>query len=109
MAYTTRLAWETLRVLDASTLTGGYDAVGIPLENPAYIVKLVNNSDTLVTVSIDGSTDIDVAPPNSYWLYDEDAGNREHIALPANTQFYVNGSAGTGNIYLVVQYLIRTY
>jgi len=103
---TTRLAWETLRSIDSATLTGSYQALGTPLAHPSYILKMVNNSTVLVTISIDGINDVDVCPPSSFWLYDEDEGNREHVALPANTQIHVKGSAGTGSIYLVAQYRI---
>lgn len=100
--FTQRLRWEELRTLNSATLTGGYDALGTPLENSAFICKMVNNSNVTVTVSIDGSTDIDVCPATSFWLYDE------FNDLPAGTQFYVSGTAGTGNIYLVVQYHVTT-
>ena len=106
-AYTTRLAWETLRSIDSATFTGSYQALGTPLVNPSYILKMVNNSTVLVTVSINGTTDIDICPANSFWLYDEDEGNQEHVAMPAGTQIYVKGSAGTGSVYLVTQYRIR--
>lgn len=109
MAYTNRVAWETLRSIDSATLTGSYQAVGTPLAHPSYIVKLVNNSTVLVTISIDGINDIDVAPASSFWLYDEgkvgSAGGWP--ALPEGTQIYVKGSAGTGSIYLVSQYIIQ--
>jgi hypothetical protein len=101
---TTRIAWETLRSIDSSTLTGSYQALGTPLVYPSYICKVVNNSTVLVTISIDGSTDIDVAPAGSFWLYDE-TKTINHEGLPAGTQIYVKGSAGTGSIYLVSQYL----
>lgn len=109
MSYTTRLAWETLRSIDSATLTGAYQALGTPLVYPSYICKLVNNSTVLVTVSIDGATDVDVAPANSFWLYDEtkQLPGVSPIFLPAKTQFYVKGNAGTGTIYLVSQYLIQ--
>jgi len=97
-----RLRWETLRSINSATLTGGYDAVGTPLENPAFICKLVNNSTVLVTVSIDGVNDVDVAPAGSFFLYDE-LGD-----LPAGTQIYVKGSAGTGLIYFATQYRVTT-
>lgn len=97
-----RLRWETLRSINSATLTGGYDALGTALQNPGFIVKMVNNSDVLVTVSIDGVNDIDVCPAGSFWLYDE--GND----LPAGTQFYVSGTAGTGLIYLAVQYHVTS-
>lgn len=108
--YSTRITWETLRSLDSATLSGSYAAVGGPLIHPSYICKLINNSTVLVTVSIDGATDIDVAPAGSFWLYDE----TKYVpgispggpALPAGTQIFVKGSAGTGLVYLVSQYLI---
>lgn len=110
MAYTQRISWETLRSIDSATFTGSYQNLGTPLVNPGYIVKLVNNSTVLVTISIDGTTDIDVAPANSFWLYDESkAGmNSAFPALPAGTQIMVKGSAGTGLVYLVSQYIIHS-
>ncbi len=106
--YTNRVAWETLRSIDSATFTGSYQALGTPLVYPSYICKLVNNSTSLVTISIDGTNDIDVAPASSFWLYDEGKGspNAQVPALPARTQFYVKGSAGTGSVYLVSQYLV---
>lgn len=109
MAFTNRIAWETLRSIDSATLTGSYQALGTPLSNPSYILKLVNNSTVLVTISIDASTDIDVAPAGSFWLYDEGkvALSANAPALPKGTQIYVKGSAGTGSIYLVTQYIVQ--
>lgn len=106
MAYTTRINWETLRSIDSATFTGTYKAVGTPLLHPAYILKLVNNSNVLVTISIDGVTDIDVAPANSFWLYDEDEGNQQHEAIPAGTQIFVKGAAGVGLVFLVSQFIV---
>ncbi len=110
MSYTQRLAWETLRSIDSSTLTGSYQALGVPLAHPGYIVKLVNNSTVLVTISIDGINDVDVAPANSYWLYDEGKVglSSAYPALPQGTQIMIKGSAGSGNIYLVSQYIIQS-
>jgi hypothetical protein len=110
MAYTTKLAWETLRSVDSATLAGSYVAVGGPLLHPSYILKLVNASNILVTISIDGATDVDVAPANSFWLYDEDEGNPSHEAMPQGTQIFVKsstGAAGVGLIYLVTQYIVQ--
>jgi hypothetical protein len=108
MSYTTRIAWETLRSVNSTGFSGTYVTLGGPLLHPSYKCKLVNNSTVLVTVSIDGATDIDVAPANSFWLYDEAAFGIPSIQfLPQGTQFYVKGSAGTGLVYLVSQYLIQ--
>jgi hypothetical protein len=108
MAYTTILNWETLRSIDSATFTGLYQAVGGPLLFPSYILKLVNNSTSLVTISKDGVTDIDVAPGNSFWLYDESkAGSISQVpSIPAGTQIFIKGAAGTGLVYLVSQYLV---
>lgn len=109
MSSTNRIAWETLRSIDSATFVGTYLALGTQLLYPSYICKLVNNSTVLVTISIDGSTDIDVAPANSFWLYDEGkVGSSASLpALPKGTQFYVKGSAGTGRVYLVTQYIVQ--
>lgn len=104
MGYTTRVAWETLRSIDSATFTGSYQALGTPLTQPSYILKLVNNSTVLVTISIDGVNDHDIAPAGSFWLYDE-AKTPHEERFPSGSQIYVKGSAGTGSVYLVSQYL----
>lgn len=112
MAYTSRIAWETLRSQDSASLAGSYVALGVALLHPSYKLKLVNNSNILVTVSIDGVTDIDVAPANSFWLYDETQAQMSTSNLPAipqGTQIYIKsgtGAGGTGLIYLVTQYIV---
>lgn len=108
MSYTNNIAWETLRSVDSSTFTGVYVAVGTALLHPSYKLKMVNNSNVLVTVSIDGTNDIDVCPANSYWLYDESQAqfNTANLpSIPKGTQIFVKGAAGTGLVYLVSQYL----
>lgn len=107
MSYTNRIEWETLRSIDSAGFDNTYQTLGDPLDFPSYICKLVNNSGVMVTISIDGVTDIDVAPANSFWLYDEGkVGSSSHIpALPKGTQFYVSGAASTGSVYLVSQYI----
>ena len=64
-----------------------------------YVNWVVNNSTVLVTISIDGTTDIDVAPAGSFWLYDEGKMglSSQFPAVPAHTQIYVKGSAGAGS------------
>lgn len=106
---TSRITWEPLRSRAASTFTGSYQTLGTPLANPSFICKLVNNTSVDVTISIDGTTDIDIAPAGSFWLYDESkyiSSTGPCIAIPKGTQFYVKGNAGTGSIYLVTQYIV---
>jgi hypothetical protein len=106
MGFTNRITWETLRSVDSATLTGVYVPIGGPLLHQSYIFKMVNNSSVLVTVSIDGLTDIDVLPAGSFFLYDESEGNQAQPSLPAGTQIYIKGPVGTGLVYLVNQYLV---
>ena len=106
MSYTNKIKWEALRTLTAA-FSGSYQAVGGPLLFPSYILKLVNNSTVLVTVSIDGISDIDVAPSNSFWLYDEGKvhTSSQIPAIEKGTQIYIKGTGGTGSVYLVSQYI----
>jgi len=110
MGLTNKVDWEVLRSIDASTLTGSFQALGTPLDHPSYICKIVNNSTVLVTISNDGINDKDVAPAGSFFLYDEGktGSNSQVPAVPKNTQIYVKGSAGTGTIYLVSKYIVES-
>lgn len=98
--------FEELRVFDSSTLTGGYDLFGSPLEFPARIVKFQNDSDEDVLISTDGIVDHDFLSQGDRCVFDLTANNNntEGCFFPAGTQFYLNGTAGTGNIYLTVIY-----
>lgn len=107
MTYSARVTWEPLRSIDSATLTGSYQALGTPLVHPSYKLKIVNNSTSLVTISINGTSDIDVVPSISGWIYDETVlGPANNLpAVPAGTQIFVKGAAGTGLIYLVSQFI----
>lgn len=110
MTYSNRLAFEPLRSIDAATFTGSYQALGTPLVHPAYKVKVINNSNQLVTICYNGETateDHDVIPANSFSLYDEGTVgiSGAYPAMPAGTQVWVKGSAGERFVYLVIQYV----
>lgn len=111
MAYTSKVAWETMgtgRIINSTTFNGTFQPF-TPLAFPAYKIKMVNNSNVLVTVSVDGVNAVDVCPGNSFWLYDETISLSPGIqGLPAGTTIFINGAAGGGNsgsVYLVSQYL----
>lgn len=110
MVYTQRLKYDTIRSIDSSTFTGSFQALGTPLSFPGAIVKLVNNSSVLVTISTDGVNTHDVAPAGSFWLYDcvsNAPPQKDPIFIPSGTQYLVNGASGTGLVYLVVQYILQ--
>jgi hypothetical protein len=111
MAFTQQLHYETIRTVDTSTLSGSYVALGTPLAHPASIVKLVNASNISLAVSVDGVNQHDIAPATSFFLYDVTTNTPSQgdnaIFIPQGTQYYVNGSDGTGDVYLVVQYIVQ--
>lgn len=111
MAYTQRLLYEPIRSIDSASFTGNYQTLGTPLTHGCSIIKLVNNSTVLVTISTDGINDMDIAPANSFFLYDNTANTPSHgddaIFVQQGTQYLIKGAAGTGLVYLIVQYILR--
>lgn len=110
MAYTNQVQYETIRSIDSSTFTGSYQALGSAISHPACIVKLVNNSNKDVTISINGTNDHDFLPSGGFMLYDytsnTPSGSVNGVFAPQRRQYFVKGSAGTGSVYLVVQYIV---
>lgn len=107
MFNTSQIEYETLRSIDSATFTGAYQAIGSPLAHPSVLVKMVNNSGALVTISVDGVNDHDILPASSFWLYDigSDSPTTSSIYRKQGTQFYIKGVASTGSVYLVTQYV----
>lgn len=103
MASGLRIIPDTLRSVDSATFNGAFQKIGTPLLYASCLVKAVNNSNVLVTISWDGVNDHDVLPATSFTLYDvcSDAGSQRGLYVPQGTQFYVNGAAGGGNNGLV--------
>jgi hypothetical protein len=101
-----RVFYETLRSIDSATFTGSYQALGTPLAHNPFLIKVVNTSTVPVTVSINGTTDHDICPAGSFFLYDETANaSREGgLTVAKGTQVWVKGAAGVGTVYLVAQY-----
>lgn len=107
MYQSTTLFFETLKSLDSATLSGSYLPIGTALTHEARILKIINNSTVAITISTDGSTDMDFLPIGSFVLYDAgtNRGNAsQSMAFPKGTQFYAKGSVGTGSVYLTVLY-----
>lgn len=101
-----RVSYEALRSINSATFTGNYQALGTPLSHNPFLIKLVNSSTVPVTVSVNGSTDHDICPAGSFFLYDEGANSSREggLTVSKGTQVYVKGAAGVGSVYLVVQY-----
>lgn len=90
--------------IDSSTFTGSYQALGSATSSPTIIIKVVNNSNSDVDVSIDGSTDHDFIQSKGFALYDIQSNKslKSSALFQSGTQFYVKGTpASSGLVYLV--------
>lgn len=110
MAYTNRLLYENIRSANTASATV-YLALGTPLANYGSIVKMVNLSNKDLLISVDGVNSVDVCPANGFWLYDvtSDSPKSNPIFVDKGRQYSVlttDGLAGTGLVYLVVQYIL---
>ncbi|OGT44277.1 MAG: hypothetical protein A3F13_02605 [Gammaproteobacteria bacterium RIFCSPHIGHO2_12_FULL_40_19] len=111
MSFTRQLFWETRKSRDSATFTGSYQTLGSALSNAASLIKIVNDSAVDIDISTDGTNDHDFIPANGFTLYDVTANTTQEggsIFIKKGTQFYVKGSASTGSVYLVAQYVRRT-
>ena len=106
-----RAAFGTLRTVASSTMTGSYLVFGTALNNGALLVKIQNNTTKDITISTNGTTDHDIIPAGAFAVYDvgtngQSSDNSERLCFPGQTQFWLKGTAGTGNAYL--SYIYQT-
>ena len=94
-----------LTSFDTAGLTVAYkvlNAGGLP--SACFLVRLINNSDRDITISLDGVTDYDFVPAHSSFQFSIQVNSQpnNYVALfPVGTKFYVSGAVlGTGSIYL---------
>ena len=101
-----RLLPEAMRLIDSTTLTGSYQAVGTPLAHESRVLLFVSESDSTVTVSWDGTTDAFRLVAGGQFVFDEssNAVSNSVFVTSAGTQFYVKGVAGTGDITISTFY-----
>ena len=102
-----RLACEPLRSLAFGSISGTYAGIGTSISNPARQFILNNNTDVLLTFSLDGVTDHFVLAANSQLISDI----MSNISLTGGawnmaqgTRLYVKGSPTTGAVYFSVFY-----
>lgn len=107
MSFATSIFPDPLRSISATTFTGSFQALGGPLLHKVGLIKFVNNTSVLVTVSWDGVNNHDVYPAGTYGVFDvtTNQGNEGRgIYIPVGIQFYVNASVGTGSFYMIALY-----
>ena len=101
--YDLQVNFDAVRSIDSATFTGAYQAVGVPLTTPLRMLKFINDSSVIVTVSLDGVTDHDILPANSFVIYDFTANEMrdDGFFVANNTQFWAKGAAGVRFFYIV--------
>lgn len=111
MAYTQRLQYENIRSADTASATT-YLLLGTPLAQASSLIKMVNLSNKNILVSIDGVNAVDICPANGFWLYDvtSDSPKSSDVFVDKGRQYSIkttDGAAGTGLVYLVVQFVLK--
>lgn len=98
-----------LSSFNSASITGAYQSMNTSgLPHPCFLIRVMNASDELITVSYDGITNNDVVLSNSTLDVPMQANaqpNAQYALMSARTQIYIKGAAGTGNIYLSGYYV----
>jgi hypothetical protein len=94
-----------LSSIDSATFTGAYQLLSPTsgISNPAFYIKIVNNSSVAVTVSYDGTNDHDFVragsdAPINFQTNSQPTNN--NALLAQFTKIYVKAAAGTGLVYI---------
>lgn len=108
-ALAVRAAFDTLRTIAQGSLTGSYQAIGTASANAIRLLYIVNDTNSLVTISDDGIHDKFVIGANGFVLYDisSDQSLTQGFYLPVGTIIYVKqGSASTSGsgVYVTIMY-----
>jgi len=98
-----------MSTFDTSGLAGAYAAInGTGTPATLQILKMINNSDTDITISYDGTTDHDFIPAGGDLIVDlqtnaYNSGDAKFV-MGTGSIIYAKGSAGTGNLYFIGYY-----
>ncbi len=98
---------QTLITLSAAAINAAtYTLIGT-FSNPSSIIRMVNDSDTSVMISFNGTTDNDYVAKNSSATLPFQTNSLlpgKTTLLPANISVYAKGTAGTGTIAIASYY-----
>jgi len=101
---TNRIKALILKSIASSTVTGTYAAINpLGAEGPCFMLRIVNQSDTAVTVSFDGTHDNEIVLAEEALTISTNSIGvpAGRVALfPIGQKVYVKGTAGTGTIYV---------
>lgn len=94
--------------LDSATLAGAYKAINSTgLANSCSVLRIINDSDTDINVSYDGTTDHDYVKTGETLQLDLQANSTPNSYVSyirKGTVVYAKSAAGVGNIYVAGYY-----
>lgn len=107
-----RVRYEPLRSILFSGISGTYESVGIPFENPVRILKVTNFTNTNILVSLNGIDDHDVVCANGFFLYDYSSNKANAAGMleqPQGDRIYIKAEAADnlptiGSVYVTIVY-----
>jgi hypothetical protein len=112
MAVRNSIAAIPLASIDTATYTGAYQLLtpASGLANACFILRIVNNSDRITTISYDGVTDNDIIPTAAHFELNPQSNSQPNnftCLFARGLKVYVKGLAGgTGLVYLAGYYQV---
>lgn len=112
MAVRNSVSAITLTSIDSATFTGAYQLINTNgLAQACFLLRLVNNSDRIVTISYNGTTDNDIIPIGAHFELNPQSNaqpNNFTCLFAKGQKVYAKGAAGgTGLIYLAGYYQVN--
>lgn len=94
-----------LTSINSAAFTGAYQLLSAStgLDNPCFLIRIINNSNQNITISYDGINDHDFLPTlNTVQLpFQSNSQPNNFVAqIAKGTRIYVKGAAGAGLVYL---------
>lgn len=109
MAYGTRVAFENVREIAFSSIGASYTAVGSATIDHARLIRIVNQTDAQIYVSIDGTNNQIRMAANSFFLLDLTTNKvtDDGYFINLGTTFYVkqvSAAPTSGSLWIEVVY-----
>lgn len=100
--------FDQLRSLGFASISGTYAALGTALGHATRVIRILNDTDGDMLISVDAVNDNFFLPAGSFVLYDiaSDDDPDDRFRVSKNTQFYVKQSTApsSGSVYLEAIY-----
>ena len=97
-----------LTTLASSAVTAGYQPINpLGLEGACFLLRIINNSNQTITISLDGVIDNDILFTDTTLNLPSQLNsqpNNQTCLFPIGQRIYVKGTNGTGNVYLAGYY-----